>query len=111
MTVLPSELFKVVEKAIVAARTAAESAAESAMATLAVKANEPFATMTVDQRRLRNGLRAKARQLGGGSREQGYDLLRDEIAYQQWHRMLFARFLAENGLLMHPAHGIAVTLA
>ena len=37
-------------------------------------------------------------------------LLIDEIAYQQWHRMLFARFLAENGLLMHPA-GVAVTLA
>ena len=36
-------------------------------------------------------------------------MLIDEIAYQQWHRMLFARFLAENGLLMHP-DGVAVTL-
>ena len=26
----------------------------------------------------------------------------EEIAYEQWHRMLFARFLAENDLLMHP---------
>jgi len=36
-------------------------------------------------------------------------LLVEEIAYQQWHRMLFARFLAENGLLMHPT-GVPVTL-
>jgi N-6 DNA Methylase len=33
----------------------------------------------------------------------------EEIAYVQWHRMLFARFLAENHLLMHPS-GVAVTL-
>lgn len=33
----------------------------------------------------------------------------EEIAYEQWHRLLFARFLAENDLLMHPA-GVAVTL-
>jgi hypothetical protein len=23
-----------------------------------------------------------------------------EVAYEHWHRMLFARFLAENGLLL-----------
>ena len=33
----------------------------------------------------------------------------EDIAYVQWHRMLFARFLAENDLLMHPS-GVAVTL-
>ncbi|MDQ2832111.1 MAG: BREX-1 system adenine-specific DNA-methyltransferase PglX, partial [Chloroflexota bacterium] len=34
----------------------------------------------------------------------------EEVAYAQWHRMLFARFLAELGLLIHPALGIPVTL-
>ena len=36
---------------------------------LAVERPEPFASMSEDQRRLRRGLRAKARQLGGGNRE------------------------------------------
>ena len=33
----------------------------------------------------------------------------EEVAYVHWHRMLFARFLAENDLLMHPL-GVPVTL-
>ena len=33
-----------------------------------------------------------------------------ECAYEHWHGMLFARFLAENGLLMEPEHGVAITL-
>jgi len=32
-----------------------------------------------------------------------------EVSYEHWHRMLFARFLAENGLLMWEP-GAAVTL-
>src|SRR5207247_9727561 len=35
--------------------------------------------------------------------------LTQELARQYWHRMLFARFLAENHLLMHP-DGVAVSL-
>ena len=31
-------------------------------------------------------------------------------AYEHWHRMLFARFLAENDLLLDPDHGVAMTL-
>src|SRR5262249_3838396 len=56
-------------------------------------------------RRLRVALRAEARQLDG------FERLVEECAYEQWHRMLFARFLAENELLIHPEHGVAVTLA
>ena len=41
---------------------------------------------------------------------QEIDQLTQELAYEYWHRMLFARFLAENHLLMHP-DGVAVTLA
>jgi hypothetical protein len=40
----------------------------------------------------------------------GIDGLVEEIAYEQWHRMLFARFLAENQLLLHPG-GAAVSMA
>ena len=36
--------------------------------------------------------------------------LTHEVAYEHWHRMLFARFLAENDLLIHPKHGVAVSL-
>jgi hypothetical protein len=28
----------------------------------------------------------------------------EEVAYEQWHRMLFARFLEHNNLLIHPRH-------
>ena len=31
-------------------------------------------------------------------------------AYEHWHRMLFARFLAENDLLIHPEMQVGVTL-
>ncbi|HHJ98964.1 MAG TPA: hypothetical protein ENN10_03350, partial [Actinobacteria bacterium] len=71
--------------------------------------------MSEEQRRLRRLLRARARQLGSFTEpleaSEGFTLLASEIAYEQWHRMLFARFLAENDLLMHPEHGVAVTLA
>ena len=36
--------------------------------------------------------------------------LAHEVAYEHWHRMLFARFLAENGLLVEPAHQVPVSL-
>ena len=37
-------------------------------------------------------------------------LLIEEVAYEQWHHMLFARFLAENDLLIHPEHRVPVSL-
>jgi len=110
MPALPSDLRKTLDGAVQAARRAAEGAARDALALLAVDKPEPYATMTLDQKRLRNSLRAKARQLGGGDGLQGFGPLVEEVAYAQWRRMLFARFLAENGLLMHPS-GVAVTLA
>jgi len=110
MPPLPSDLRKTLENTIVAARDTAEAAARAVLTTLAVERPEPFATMKEDQKSLRRALRAKARQLGGGDQPAGIPLLVEEIAYQQWHRMLFARFLAENNLLMHP-QGVPVTLA
>lgn len=109
MPSLPDELFGLVEKAVLDARQAAEESARAAINTLAVNRAQPFNSLGPEERRLRNALRARARQLGDGSQHRGLPLLIEEIAYQQWHRMLFARFLAENGLLMHPT-GIPVTL-
>ena len=111
MPPLPSDLRKTLENAIVAARRVAEEAARASLTTLAVARPEPFATMDEAQRSLRRGLRAKARQLGDDTKTAALPLLTYEVAYQQWHRMLFARFLAENGLLMHPTLGVPVSLA
>ena len=109
MLPLPVELRKILENTIPTARTYAEDAAAVVLTTLAVDRSEPFASMSPEQRRLRNALRARARQLGNGVMNDGLGLLREEIAYEQWHRMVFACFLAENNLLMHPT-GVAVTL-
>ena len=56
--------------------------------------------MTKEQRALRNALRERGRQLGSGDQATGYPLLVEEVGYAQWHRMFFARFLAENNLLV-----------
>jgi hypothetical protein len=90
-------------------RERAEGAAEALLNTYAVNRADPYPGMTEAQRRMRNGLRARARQLGNGVMNEGLEPLKSEIAYEQWHRMVFARFLAENGLLRHPS-GVAVTL-
>jgi hypothetical protein len=70
--------------------------------------------MKPEARALRNHLRARARQLGdvqSAKGELGIDHLAHECAYEHWHRMLFARFLAENNLLIDPESKVAVSLA
>src|SRR5271157_4373835 len=109
MTSLLPELRKLLENAIPTVRERAEQAAEALLNVYAVNRADPFPAMTEAQRRMRNGLRARARQLGNGVLAEGLNLLKSEIAYEQWHRMVFARFLAENGLLRHPS-GVEVTL-
>ena len=110
MPILNSELRTILEKAVIEARDVAEASARSVLTVLAVDQKEAPVGMSPEQRRLRNSLRAKGRQLGGGLMTDGIDLLLEDIAYQQWHRMLFARFLAENNLLVHPTEGVPVTL-
>ena len=51
----------------------------------------------------------RSAQLGSDNHSTGFASLVEEVAYVHWHRMLFARFLAENDLLMHPL-GVPVTL-
>jgi hypothetical protein len=68
---------------------------------------------------LRVALRARARQLGDeleksanpGEVGVACPLLVSEVAYEQWHRFLFARFLEANHLLHHPQYGVPVSLA
>ena len=67
MAPLSNDLRNVLERAIIKAREIAEEEAEAALIRLAVNRNEPFASLDVEQRRLRNALRVRARQLGGGS--------------------------------------------
>ena len=106
MPPLSTDLRRLLEKKVVEARDAAEVAAAGALKSLAVDRAEPFGSMAEDDREFRRVLRARARQLGGFQdpfdSSEGFVLLAAEIAYEQWHRMLFARFLAENGLLMYP---------
>lgn len=96
------------EEACTKGRRASEQAVRSALTSLAVIAERPPAHLGDEDRRLRRGLRAKARQLG----DQGdkLELLVAECAYEQWHRLLFARFLVENNLLIHPVYRAPVTL-
>jgi len=114
MAALSSDLRRQLEAVIVSARAEAEVAAKAALEALAIHHHEPFSSMTPEERNLRTRLRAHARQLGDprDSRKgtQAIDRLIAECAYEHWHRMLFARFLAENDLLIEPDSGVAVSL-
>ncbi|GHB48319.1 Eco57I restriction-modification methylase domain-containing protein [Mongoliitalea lutea] len=112
MSVLSSSQRSTLEKAVSQARKSAEKGAKNALMSLAVDQAEPFSHMSPDQRSLRNRLRQKGRLLGDvleQNGEQRIQKLSYELAYETWHKMLFAKFLEVNNLLMHP-DGVAVTL-
>ena len=112
MPALESNLRRQLETVIIQARDVAEDAARSALQKRAVDVAEPFSHFGAKEKELRNRLRARGRQVGdvrNADKTQDIDQLTQELAYEFWHRMLFARFLAENHLLMHP-DGVAVTL-
>ena len=73
----------------------------------------PYPHMDETAKRLRRHLRARAQQLGdlqAPDKKIRLERLRHECAYEHWHRMLFARFLAENNLLIEPESGVAISL-
>ncbi len=111
---LPPDLRSNFAKTIQKAGHVGEAGAGQALASLAVDRGQPYPSMSHAERTLRNQLRARGRQLGDRrdrkTRRQGIDQLAHEVAYAHWHRMLFARFLAENGLLTEPESGVAVSL-
>ena len=101
------------ESAVKQARKAAEQGAYQALQAMAVDHHEPFAQMDMPQRTLRNQLRSKARLLGDELHPNGIQEIQHlsyELAYETWHKMLFARFLEANNLLMHP-DGVPVSLS
>ncbi|MCK8609317.1 BREX-1 system adenine-specific DNA-methyltransferase PglX [Agromyces sp. C10] len=114
MSVLSSGLRSVLERAVGEGRVAAEVGARSALARLGVADAVAPSFLSAEEVGLREGLLARAMQLGdprsGASVEDAVPLLVGEVAYEQWHRLLFARFLAVNNLLMHPEYGAPVSL-
>ena len=115
MPELPADLRNRLAATIQAARRAGESGARHALDRLAVGAARLHGSLSAAEQDLRRRLRAHGRQLGDGldakSGVQQVDRLVHEVAYEHWHRMLFARFLAENDLLIEPESGVAVSLA
>lgn len=100
------------EKTVIAAREIAETAVTEVLSRLGVGDATAPDFLDESQRKLRNQLRAHGRQLGdrldGNSSQQTTHLVA-EMAYEHWHRMLFARFLEQNNLLMYDAY-TSVTL-
>jgi hypothetical protein len=112
MPALESDLRRKLESVIIQARDVAEVAARSALQKRAVDVAEPFSHFGPEEKEVRNRLRARGRQVGDqrfANGTQAIEGLTQELAYEYWHRMLFARFLAENHLLMHP-DGVTVSL-
>jgi len=114
MPSLRTDLRGDLEKSIVKARDIAEAAATAALKALAVDQAKPFPHMDEDARALRNRLRERGRAAGDVrddfSATQTLGHLAQLVAYEHWHRMIFARFLAENGLLLEPEHQVALSL-
>lgn len=115
MPSLAPKLRKDLENAVKRARRVAEAGAVKALEQLAVGHHEPWGSMKDPAlRRLRNRLRAHGQQLGDARDAQrgtqSITRLKGEVAYEHWHRMLFARYLAENDLLIEPESGQAMTM-
>lgn len=117
MQALDKDLRSALEKTVKAARTVAEAAARAAVDQLGVGHDKPEAFLSDAEKALRNRLRTHGKQLGDARDskstnptygKQEVQHLVQEVAYQHWHRMLFARFLADNNLLMYD--GVAVTI-
>jgi hypothetical protein len=110
---LDRNLRKDLENAVKKGRRVAEAGALEILEQLAVNHHEPWLALAPEQRKLRNRLRAHGRQLGDRIDDKGsqtVDRLAAECAYEHWHRLLFARFLAENNLLVEPESGVALSL-
>lgn len=100
------------ENTVKAAREVAEKGARAALEQLAVAEGRAPDYLSDEHKSLRRRLRAHGRALGDAKADddtQAVQQLVWEVAYQHWHRMLFARFLAENGLLLWEI-GAAVSL-
>jgi len=114
MTALSGDLRKQLEAVIKEARRVAEPGARKALVALAVDRARAHDLMPDEEQALRKRLRAHGRQLGDArdpeAGTQAIDRLAHEVACEHWHWMLFARFLAENQLLIEPESGVAISM-
>lgn len=112
MQPLEKSLRNKLERTVREARDIAEAAARASLEQLGVGEASPYSHLSDTDKELRRKLRVHGRQLGDvrntSTEVQEISRLIEEVAYEHWHRMLFARFLAENNLLMFD--GVAVTL-
>jgi len=117
MASLDKSLRNQLERTVKDARDVAEAGSRSALEQLGVGDSNPPTHLSEAERELRRKLRIHGRQLGDARDEkrgtQQLDRLIEEVAYEHWHRMLFARFLAENNLLMYPdpQEPVAISIA
>jgi hypothetical protein len=112
MSDLSRDLRRSLENTIKTARLAAEAGAANALRRIGVAAAELPAHLGA-RRAERNRLRAHARSLGDRLNNDGTHEVRrltEAAAYVQWHRLLFARFLLERGLLRDEA-GVPLSLS
>ncbi len=101
---LDKALRRTLEATVIKARDIAELAATQALNRLGVSDAKPADYLNDEQRRVRTRLRSRGRQLGDIKKDNGRQAthkLVTEVAYEHWHRMLFARFLEQNNLLMY----------
>ena len=99
-------LRSALESTVIKARDITEQAAREAIKRLGIHEGAAPGYLTEAETELRVQLRAHGRHLGdikSTNGEQEIDLLISEAAYEHWHRMLFARFLEQNSLLMYDA--------
>src|SRR5262245_60647528 len=107
MATLSRDLRRQLEKTVAEARKIAEDGAEQSLHRLAVDISRPHDALNSEEKKLRISLRAHAKQLGDRLDQRPAHLIQ-AVAYEHWHRLLFARFLIENDLLLHPEHGVAL---
>ena len=113
MKALHPDLRRKLEKTVVEARDVAEDAAAKALERLGVGHAKKPDYLKEDEAALRRRLRARGRALGDVRQADGTQETRrlaNEAAYEHWHRLLFARFLLENDLLVHPEFNVPLGL-
>jgi|GEM_PF-58293 len=105
------ELRRQLERVVLSAREEAERGAAAALESFGVAEAKAPGHLDEAGKVLRRKLRAHGRQVGDVRRtddSQEVKHLVHECAYEHWHRMLFARFLAENRFLIEPESGLDV---
>jgi hypothetical protein len=117
MPALEKSLRTKLENTVKAARDVAEAGARSSLEQIGVGDADAPKHLPGHEKDLRRRLRIHGRQLGDEPGEkkgtQTIERLVEEVAYEHWHRLLFASFLAENNLLMYPDpdEPVAVTIS